>query len=346
MRFRRALWIALAALVSVGAIAYLASRAGAVSPIAESSRGALEAIRSKPHVYFRSLRDHEFGQVVVAALDAPNEQRVVTALSCDRVDFWRDRGLCLVDSKSHLHPLVFAQIIDRDFLAISSLVLPGVTSRTRVSGDERYAVATVFVTGEQYDAEFTTRTTLVELSGGRVVADLEKFQVTKDGRPFRERDFNFWGVTFAAASEHFYATLATGGQTYLVEGDIGRREMRVLRENAECPSLSPDEQQVVIKSRIPGDRIAWRLHVIDLKTGDEWPIAGEARSIDDQAEWLDAGHVLYGALEERGLPGEAMNVWVASTARDAADAPRIFIRGADSPAVVRPASATASAGKP
>lgn len=336
MRFRRGLWLALATLGSLGAIAYIASRAGVASPIAESSREALETIRSKPHVYFRSLRDHEFGQVAVAALEAPNDQRVVTGLSCNRIDFSRDRGVCLIDSRSRVHPLAIAQVVDRDLRAIANLALPGLSSRTRVSGDQRYAAATLFVTGEQYDADFTTRTTVFELSGGSVVSDLEKFATTKDGKPFRERDFNFWGVTFAADSNRFFATLATGGKTYLVDGDIARRQMQVLREDAECPSLSPDERHVVIKSRVPGARIAWRLHVIDLKTMEEWPVAGEARSIDDQAEWLDDEHVLYGILEERGLPGEAMNVWVASTERNATVPPKIFIRGAESPAVVRP----------
>lgn len=336
MRFRRGLWLALAALGSLGAIAYLALRFGAVSPIAESSREALATLRLKPHVYFRSVRDREFGKVVVASLDAPNDERVVTGLSCDRVDFARDRGLCLVDSHSRAHPLAFAQVVDRDLRALSSFATPGVTSRARLSNDERYAAATVFITGEQYDADFTTRTTLIDLSDGGILAELETFATIKDGQPFREPDFNFWGVTFSGDSNRFFATLATGGKTFLVEGDIARRQMRVLRENAECPSLSPDELHLVIKSRVPGDRITWRLHVIDLTTLEEWPLAGEGRSIDDQAEWLDDRHVLYGALEERGLPSEAMNVWVASTERNPAVAPRIFIRGAESPAVVRP----------
>jgi len=336
MRFRRGLWLAAAVLGSLAAIAFLAMRAGSVSPIEESSRAALEAIRSKPHVYFRSVRAHEFGQVAVAALDAPEDVRVATGLTCDRVDFFHNRGLCLVDSRSRVHPLVFAQIVDRDLRALGSVAMPGVSSRTRVSGDERYAAATVFVTGEQYDAEFTTRTSVIDLANGDVAADLEQFTTIRDGRIIRERDFNFWGVTFSADSNRFFATLATGSKTYLVEGDIARREMRVLRENAECPSLSPDERRVAIKSRVPGNPTAWRLHVIDLQTLEEWPVAGAARSIDDQVEWLDNEHVLYGALEERGLPSEAMNVWVASTERNATVAPRIFIHGAESPAVVRP----------
>jgi hypothetical protein len=336
MGFRRGLWLALAVLGCLAAVVFLGLRAGSVSPIEESSRAALEAIRSQPHIYFRSVRAHEFGQVTVAALDAPEDVRVTTGLTCDRVAFLRNHGLCLIDSRSRVHPLVFAQIVDRDLRPLGSIAMPGVSSRTRVSSDERYAAATVFVTGEQYDAEFTTRTSVIDLANGHVASDLEQFTTIKDGQVIRERDFNFWGVTFSVNSNRFFATLATTGKTYLVEGDVARREMRVLRENAECPSLSPDERRVAIKSRVPGSPTAWRLHVIDLQTLEEWPVAGETRSIDDQAEWLDKDHVLYGALEERGLPSEAMNVWVASAERDATEPPRIFIHGAESPAVVRP----------
>ena len=35
-------------------------------------------------------------------------------------------------------------------------------------------------------------------------------------------DVNFWGVTFARDSDRFYATLATGGKTYLIEGSVAR----------------------------------------------------------------------------------------------------------------------------
>jgi hypothetical protein len=55
----------------------------------------------------------------------------------------------------------------------------------------------------------------------------------------------------------------------------------------------------------------------------ETPLA-EQRSVDDQAEWLDDGHVLY------GVDGA---VWVASS--DGTGESSRFIAGADSPAAVR-----------
>ena len=36
-------------------------------------------------------------------------------------------------------------------------------------------------------------------------------------------DRNYWGVTFAADSNTFYATLLTNGHTYLIKGDLARR---------------------------------------------------------------------------------------------------------------------------
>ncbi len=52
---------------------------------------------------------------------------------------------------------------------------------------------------------------------GRSSRSLESYAITRDGRAYRAADVNFWGVTFADDT-HFYATLATGGRTYLVRG--------------------------------------------------------------------------------------------------------------------------------
>jgi hypothetical protein len=79
-------------------------------------------------------------------------------------------------------------------------------------------------------------------------------------------------VTFAEDNNRFYATLGSGGKTYLIEGDIAKREARVLKENAECPSLSPDWSQIVFKKRsMHGilQRVEWPLHVLDLQTMEE-----------------------------------------------------------------------------
>ena len=52
-------------------------------------------------------------------------------------------------------------------------------------------------------------------------------------------------------------------------------------------------KRLVFKSRTTErGRFVWRLHVLDLKTGNE-SVVNESRSVDDQAEWLDGEHVLY-----------------------------------------------------
>ena len=63
--------------------------------------------------------------------------------------------------------------------------------------------------------------------------------------------------------------------------------------------------------------------MLDLATMRETPLA-ETRSIDDQAEWLDDDHVLY------GVDGAVYRV-----PADGSGAPERFIADADSPAAVR-----------
>jgi hypothetical protein len=338
---RRVLGFSLFSLVAVASVwVYVASRdnhleAGPASPSAPASV-TLEHVRSAPHVYFSSTKSSEFGQVVVATLQAPNEERFVTDLKCDRIDFAVDRGVCLVDNRMQVLPPGLAYIVDRSLRPIATLDLPGFPSRTRISPDERYAATTVFVLGESYNGNFATRTYIIDLRSGSLVADVERFATWRDGKKFSAVDFNFWGVTFLRDSNRFYATLGTGGRTYLVEGNVEQRRFQVLRADVECPSLSPDERHIAFKRRVPGT-LDWRLYVLDLESMREWPIAAEDRSIDDQLEWLDDEHVLYHYAEERGLPEVAVNVWVSPIAPDAKEGRQLFIRGGLSPAIVRPA---------
>ncbi len=307
------------------------------SPRVDSADGQrlLAAIRSAPHVYVRSVRPGEFGHVVVAALDAPDDRRVVTNLVCDRLDFGRQRGICLLASGDTVGPAARAMIVDLDFNVLASIPLAGTPIRTRLSPDEQVAAATVFVTGERYDADFTTRTTLIDVPSLTPVADLEQFEAQRDGRPFKRIDFNYWGVTFASNSNRFFVTLGYTGTRFLVEGDAAARQLRVMRDNVECPSLSPDERLVAFKSRVP-ESSEWRLHVLDPSGGAEWAVAGETRNIDDQVEWLDSGHVLYQVLADRGMPEDALNVWKSPVAQGLSQPPVRFIRAASSPSVVRP----------
>jgi hypothetical protein len=152
---------------------------------------------------------------------------------------------------------------------------------------------TVFVNGHGYEGVggFTTATTLVDMRTESVLGNLAGFEVTRNGQRFDPEEINFWGMTFAMDSDHFYATLQTGDHHYLVEGSISRRTMKVLRDGVECPSLSPDGTRIAYKSR-SGDGEVVQLKVLDLNTLEAHAVA-ERRPIDDQVEWLDDSTPVY-----------------------------------------------------
>jgi Tol biopolymer transport system component len=152
----------------------------------------------------------------------------------------------------------------------------------------------------------------------------------RQGARFKSADFNFWGVTFAAAdSNMFYATLRTGKMNYLVRGNIARRTTTVIAEDVECPSLSPNGRLIAFKRRVNPTPNAWRLYVMDLSTMTDRPIAAVGTYVDDQVEWLDSNHILF-ALPHLGTA----DVWVAAI--DGSEPSRMLMHDADSPIVVRP----------
>ena len=158
------------------------------------------------------------------------------------------------------------------------MTLTGPPSRTRLSPDGRRAAFTVFDEGHSYaDGVFSTRTTIVDTIAGTAIGELESWKVTRDGVPFVNRDFNFWGVTFAPDGNTFYATLRTQGSAYLIEGKVDTREARVLMQGAECPSLSPDQSRIAFKKRLGGSGGWWQLSLFDLSTHDGTRARGRYR---------------------------------------------------------------------
>jgi hypothetical protein len=75
----------------------------------------------------------------------------------------------------------------------------------------------------------------------------------------------------------------------------------------------------------------WRLYVLDLTTMTERAVSAEARSFDDQIEWLDDANVLYAV--RRSSQAAYSDVWVAPI--DGSGAPRVFLAKAESPIIVR-----------
>jgi Tol biopolymer transport system component len=224
-----------------------------------------------------------------------------------------------------------AVLFDKSFTPTGSIKLDGSPSRSRISRDGRVGAFTIFLTGHAYAAGgFSTQTMLVDMASGDPLGELEQFTTWRNGARFKASDFNFWGVTFTRDSNVFYASLGTGGKTYLLKGDLALRKLTVLAENVECPSVSPDDRLLVFKRRVGTAANAWRFYVMDLATMSARPLASETRFVDDQAEWLDNGHVLYAI--QRPSSGTS-DVWVAPI--DDGVPAKLFVSEASSPIVVR-----------
>ncbi|WP_405435740.1 hypothetical protein OG373_03425 [Streptomyces avidinii] len=239
-------------------------------------------------------------ELATVAAGAPDGTRTASGVSCLRFHAAGGTGICLRADRSGVQEGYRAVVLDARLKEVSAHPLGGVPTRARVSPGGHLAAWTVFVGGDSYaGTDFSTRTSVLDLRTGRLEASLEDFTILKDGRQYRAADANFWGVTFTADERIFYATLATGGRTHLVRGDLAERTVTTLRENVECPSLSPDGTRLVFKKRVPGlpAEAPWRLHVLDLASGAETPL-GEERSVDDQVVWIDDRTVVY------ALPGD------------------------------------------
>jgi hypothetical protein len=343
-RLRLALFWTFVVLCVGGAIGYVrwrnaAAQRSALSsvPLFDPARAdviaMIDGIRATPHLFFQSAS--AYGRIGVMQLDNPSEPKVLDTLECERSHFGTTGGLCLVLNRESMQPRAWAHFLDTRFQSLARLDLAGLPIRARVSADGRHAASTVFVTGENYASEdFTTRTTLYDLPNRKAIVDLEQFTVERDGKPFSNVDFNYWGVTFRRDSNRFLATLGTGGKRFLVEGDITRRHFRVIADDVECPSLSPDERHVVFK-RQRQRATGWQLWAMNLETRQTWPITEDHQDIDDQVEWLDDGSVLYGMVLGSGLPEQALGLWKSRIDESAGKNREFFLRSAWSPAVIR-----------
>ena len=290
-------------------------------------------------LYFRAnALGENYGKLAVAPLNNLDQRQYAADLFCDRVYFSSGNGVCLHAERGGLttyYAIGFNNQLQRTW----SFKLNGLPSRTRVSPSGKLAAITVFIAGLSYTSlNFETQTMILNAVTGEIlVPNLEQFSVTRDGAEFKSKDFNFWGVTFARDENRFYATLWSKGNTYLMAGDLEKHTAQVIRDNVECPSLSPDNTRIAFKKRsvggfLEGGRITWRITVLDLKTATETPL-GETRSVDDQVEWLDNDHILYALSESEKGSSASTDIWVLPTTANGT--PELLLKGGFSPAVVR-----------
>jgi hypothetical protein len=295
------------------------------------ARTSYAAVTGVPHIVFRNTAlGSGYGMTAVVTAADPSGPRAVTKTPCDRVYAAAHKVVCLAAQRGVV-TTYSAHVLDDRMHTQQTLPLAGIPSRARLSADGVFASTTTFIAGDSYaGASFSTRTVITRIGGG-TVGNLEGFTLVHDGKAIKPIDRNIWGVTFAADDDTFYATVAWSSHTWLVRGEMGKRTLTTLHEDAECPSLSPDGQHIVYKQRgsLPHGR--WRLAAYDIATGAVTPLA-ETRSVDDQVDWLDDDHVIYG-LPRPGSGAAVDDVWAVPA--DGTGAPRLLIPQAWSPAVVR-----------
>lgn len=246
----------------------------------------LRAVGARPAEESLDLRS---GELVYVDPAGRVRQAGRTGPACQRVDVAAGTLVCLrataVPAQSEI--VVFDAAGER--LRLDAW---GTPSRARVSPSGKVVMWTVFRAGDSYlggVGTFSTTAGIYDLERGAHYGSLEDFQLMVDGVENTADDVNYWGITFTRDDRTFYATASSGGKTWLVRGSVDTKVLTSVRENVECPSLSPDGRKIAYKHR-SGDQ--WRLHVLDVASGTEVALA-EEKHVDDQPQWLDDSWVAY-----------------------------------------------------
>ncbi|MFD6682112.1 TolB family protein [Micromonospora parva] len=320
MSTRAKLGVVVASAVLLGTVAAGYAATAAQAPRTPPPVGGEQAVSLAPGPRLLAITDRHVSTV---AANDPAGPRTVGGLECLRVYAAAGTGVCLKPETAWSYQVV---VLDAELRQTRAVGVPGLPNRARVSASGRMVSWTTFVGGDSYTSSgFSTRTGILDTVTGTTVASLEEFAITKDGRRHRNPDVNYWGVTFTADDNRFYATMSTGGRRYLVRGDVAARTVETLKENVECPSLSPDGTRLAFKEAVDADPAkGWRLSVLDLSSMRVTATA-ETRSVDDQAAWLDSGKLAYTLRRDDGQP----DVW--SVPADGSGTPVLTIPGAESP---------------
>lgn len=318
---------------SIAVLVTIAVAAGLVASLGRSTKRAGVSggftVAAGELTYRSTVMGPDFGKLVELPKGAASSAvPTVSPIPCER-SYTASRVLLCLQSEGSLMSQAYAEVYDSSFKQIKKLAIAGTPNRARLSADGRMAAWTTFVYGDSYTTPgASTRASILDLKTGQYVDSLENFDAFVDGKLFKAVDVNFWGVTFTADDNTFYATMGSNGKTWLMKGDFKAHSLHSLRQNVECPSLSPDGTRLVFKKRVSDDiRHPWRFTVLNLATMQETPLS-ETRSVDDQAAWLDDGTVMY-AVPHDDDPGSDLYAVPA----DGSGTPRLLAADGMSPSV-------------
>lgn len=279
-------------------------------------------------VFRNTAMGQGYGQIASVAIADPAGPRELFQTVCDRVDATAQYISCMRTQRGI--PTTFeTRILDAQANSIDEWPLSGVPSRTRIS-EAGLVATTAFVTGHSYATDSFSTETVIRSVQGQDFGNLENYSIFIDGQELTAIDRNVWGVTFATENK-FYATVASAGKTWMVEGNLEKRRMNSIIENAECPSVAPDQSKVAYKKRRAQSGLAhWDIAILDLKTQKEIILPLEP-GFDDQVEWLDSQTLLFGMLRTESVGDSDVYSIKATTNAQ----PQLFIKDAWSPSVVR-----------
>jgi hypothetical protein len=281
-----------------------------------------------PFVIFRTLAPaRAYGRVAMMPLRAGAEVRYLSGLSCARVHYAGGTGLCLVEEVRGSRVRYLAHLFDRTLAPGTPIELDGVPIRARVAPDGRRAALTVYAEVESPAGErLAMQTILVDVPARRVEADLRDFSLDSPTDRRLTDPIDVMSVAFAD-HDRFFATLVRRGEPMVVSGSVAGRRLTLVGEGMASEAVSPDGTRLLVKRRV-GERGYWQLLVLELATMTTRSLNQGNRSVDDQVEWLDAGHVMYHDASDDGTA-----IWVLPI--DGVSGPRVLVRDAFSPAVER-----------
>lgn len=191
--------------------------------------------------------DH--GKISSVAVGDPGGARRVSKLGCERFYVAKAGGLCLTNDPGAIKGSV-SSFVDSGLAEVKRVDVAGVPNRAKLSPDGRMASWTMFAAGDSYaqPGSFSTRTAIMDREKDELSSNIEGILLFISGEQHLAQDVNYWGVTFTSDNRTFYATVGSGGKTYLVKGDNEAWRVDSVRENAECPSLSPTARSSTSRS--------------------------------------------------------------------------------------------------